>query len=97
MNFILLIIGLIGVIVALEMMKHLLFKKTSKMIIIFFIVLILFFAFSYTFRDVETFQDNKVIQTSAVVSEEIFGILKEKVDIGGVVNSTIKSNKLFKP
>ena len=96
MEFIHIILFLICGIVALEMVKHLFFKKTSKMIMIFFIVFISFLVFSYSFKNIEKFEDNKLIQTGAVISGEIVSVFKEKVDIKELVNSTVKSNKLFK-
>lgn len=90
------IIGVILVIVVLEIVKHLFFRKSAKLVMILFIVLILFLAFSYAFKGVEKFQDNSFIQTGAVVSGEIVDFFKEKVDTKDIINSTVKSNKLFK-
>jgi len=96
MNIIHIIIGVVIVIVLIEVIKHLFFRKTAKLIMIIFVLLILFLVFSYSFKNMESFQDNKVIQTGAVITDKFFGLLKENIDTEAFVNSTVKSNKLFK-
>ena len=96
MEIVHIIIFIIATILVLEVVKHFFFKKTAKVIMFFFVILILFLAFSYTFKNVEKFQDNHFIQTGAVITGEVVDFLKEKVDTKSLVNSTVKSNKLFK-
>lgn len=44
----------------------------------------------------ESFQDNKFVQTGAVIAEEIVKIFQERIGSEQIINSTLKSNKLFK-
>ena len=96
MEVIYIIMGLIGIVIVLEVLKHMFFKKSAKTILIFFVILVLFLSFSYTFRNIETLEDNKIVQTGALITGEIVNLLKEKGDISSFINSTVKSNKLFK-
>lgn len=96
MDIVHVIIGIIITIVVLEIIKHLFFKKTAKLVMFVFIILILFLLFSYTFKNLEVFEGNRFVQTGAVVAGKIVDILKDEVDTQSIVNSTVKSNKLFK-
>jgi len=96
MEIIYIIAGLILSLIVLEFVKHMFFKKTAKFVVIIFVIFILFLSFSYILKDVESFKENNFIQTSAVISGEIFDIVKENVDKDALLNSTVKSNKLFK-
>lgn len=96
MSIIYILIGLVIAVFLLEFIKHHFLKKTSKMIIFGFIILFLFLAFSYAFQDVEDFKDSNVIQTGAAVADGFVKIFEENVDTDALINSTVKSNKLFK-
>lgn len=96
MDIVQIAVGAIICIVLMELIKHFFFKKTAKLVIMLIIIFILFLVFSYAFKNVESFQDNKLVQTGAVVADKLFGVLKEKADTDSFVNSTLKSNKLFK-
>ena len=96
MKIIYIIFGLIIAIVLLEFVKHHFLKKTSKLIMFGFIILVIFLSFSYTFKDVDDFKDNSIIQTGAVITGGIITIFNENVDTEAIINSTVKSNKLFK-
>lgn len=96
MDVIKIIIFVIAIIFVLELVKHMFFKKTAKFVILIFMILIIFLAFSYTFKNAETFQGNRFVQTGAVVAGEIVDFFGKRVDTESLVNSTVKSNKLFK-
>ncbi len=96
MEIIHIILGIIVVIACIEIVKHLFFKKTSRLLMVSLFVLIFFLVFSYVFKDSESFQDNKFVQTGGVIAEEVVQIFKEKVGSEQFLNSTLKSNKLFK-
>lgn len=82
--------------ISLKVIKGLFFKKTVKLFTMALLVIILFLLLSYAFKDISSFQDNKFVQTGAVVAEKIIGAFKENVDTEQILNSTLKSNKLFK-
>lgn len=96
MNLVHIIIGILILISCLEIIKYLFLKRTVKITFFILIIFILFLCFSYTFKEVENFKDNKFIQAWAVVAGELTDFFKEKVDPEYIVNSTVKSNKLFK-
>jgi len=96
MDIILIIICLVGLLLVMEFFKHLLVKKSAKLITIFFIILIFFLLFSFAFKNSEVFEENKIIQTGATISDSINEIIKDKIDLNDFTNSTLKSNKLFK-
>ncbi len=73
-----------------------LFRKTSKLLMTLLLVLIFFLLFSYAFKNKVSFQDNKVVQTGAVIAEEVVKIFQERIGSEQIINSTVKSNKLFK-
>lgn len=96
MEIIHVVVGILIFISCLEIIKYLFLKRTVKITFFLIIILILFLCLSYILRDVETFKDNNVIQTGAVVVGELTNFFKEKVDPECIINSTVKSNKLFK-
>ena len=74
------IIGIILAIILLELVKNLFFKKSSKFLTIVIILVIVFLAFSYTFKNAETFKDNEFVQTGAAIAGDFVGFFEEKVD-----------------
>lgn len=90
------ILGIIVVIACFSIIKHMLFRKTSKLLMILVLVLIFFLLFSYSFKNKVSFQDNKFVQTGAVIAEEVVKIFQERIGSERIINSTVKSNKLFK-
>jgi len=65
-----LLLVIVGFII-FEFTKHLLFKKTAKVILVIFLILILFLTFSYFTADQQAFRENKAIQTGAAIAESI--------------------------
>ncbi len=96
MEFIHIIILIIMAIFLLEILKHFLVKKTSKTIILIFIILVFFLLFSYNFKDVDFLKENQFIQTGAVIADKLVTTFNNNVDTEVLLNSTVKSNKLFK-
>ena len=96
MGLIQIVIALIVVVIVMELVKHLFFKKSSKIFKVVIITLAVFLLFSYAFKDVDHVGENKIIQTGAAITEEISQTFEEKVDTEGIINSTVKTNKLFK-
>jgi len=89
-------IGLILLILAFKFVQHLFSQRFDKIIIFIFLVVAIFLLFSYAFKDAEVFEGNKIVQESSAVAGNVIGVFKEKVDTESLVNSTVKSNKLFK-
>lgn len=96
MEIIHVIAGILILLSCIEIIKYLFLKRTVKLIMLVLIILILFLCLSYILRDVETFKDSNVIQTGAVIAGELTNFFKEKVGPDYIINSTVKSNKLFK-
>lgn len=96
MEIVPLLVGFIIAIVVLEVIKHLFLKKSAKIVLFLFVLLILFLGFSAAFKDVDPFKENSFIQTGAVVAVALKDAITDKVDTEEVLNSTVKSNKLFK-
>ncbi len=96
MEIIHLILGIIVAIACFSIIKHMLFRKTSKLLMTLLLVLIFFLLFSYAFKNTESFQDNKFVQTGAVIAEEVVKIFQERIGSEQIINSTVKSHKLFK-
>ncbi|MDP2907570.1 MAG: hypothetical protein Q8O03_06520 [Nanoarchaeota archaeon] len=96
MEIIHLILGIIVAIACSLIIKHMIFKKTSKLLMTLLLMLILFLIFSYAFKNTGSFQDNKFVKTGAVIAEEVVKIFQERIDSEQIINSTVKSNKLFK-
>jgi len=93
------VLGLIVAVVAFKVVKHLLFRKTYKVLMAAILLLIIFLYFCYILNDYSKFKDNKIIYTGSAVAEEVMNIFKEEtgvVQIDQLVNSTLKTNKLFK-
>lgn len=96
MEVVRIILGMIILIACFSIIKHLIFKRTSKLLMTLLLVLIFFLLFSYLFKNTGSFQDNKFVQIGAVIDEEIIQIFQERIGSEQIINSTVKSNKLFK-
>jgi len=96
MGIIHLILGIIIIMVCLSIIKHIIFKQTSKLLMTLLLLLIFFLIFSYVFKNIESFENNKFVQTGATIDGEVIKLFQERIGSEQIINSTVKSNKLFK-
>lgn len=92
MNWLTIILLVVFCFVVLELIKHLLLKKTAKLVIFLIFLLVLFIFFSNYASDQDEFKDNKFVQTGA----SIFSDVKENLEEGDIINETIRAKELIK-
>ncbi len=95
MDWIIFIIGMVVGVLAFEVAKHFLLKRTGRLVFFLVVILILFIIFSAIFAKNEVFKDSKVVQTGAAVAnvftKSTEGVREEGVERGtALINSTFK-------
>lgn len=90
MNIIYIILLVILGLIILEAVKHLFVRKFSKTIFIIFIIFLILITISYFVADSPVFEDNKFVQTGAVIAENV----KENIPTEGITSS-LDTNNFF--